>query len=117
VLLGAIAPRGHELRTDGAALVGTTPWQTLSLDPAGTLRALAFLITLLGVALLGLRIASSERGRYVVLAGVAVTCGLAAAVTGVHSLLSAETLYGSMRPGTPLRRSSARCSTPTTSAA
>jgi O-antigen ligase len=93
-LLAALDSRGHELRTDGAALAGSAPWQVSSLDPAGTLRALGFLVTLLGVALLGLRLASSERGRYLVLGGVAVTCGLAAAVTGVHALVNADQLYG-----------------------
>ncbi len=97
-LLDALDHRGMELRSDGAALAGTAPWPVLSLDPAGTLRALAFFVTLLGVALLGLRIASSERGRYLVLAAIAVTCGLAAAVTGVHTLLNAESLYGVYRP-------------------
>ncbi|HEX3476621.1 MAG TPA: O-antigen ligase family protein [Kofleriaceae bacterium] len=97
-LLDALDPRGMELRGDGAALAGTSPWQAISLDAAGTLRALAFFVSLLGVALLGLRVASSERGRYLVLAAVAVTCGLAAAVTGVHTLLKAESLYGVYRP-------------------
>src|SRR5512138_2845328 len=68
-LLEALNQRGNELRADGAAIAGTSPWQAISLDPAGTLRALAFFVTLLGVGLLGLRIAGSERGRYLVLAG------------------------------------------------
>lgn len=97
-VLEALDARGNELRGDGAQLAGTTPWHVISLDPAGTLRGLSYLVTLLGVALLALRIASSERGRYVVLAGVALTCGLAAAVTGVHTLLSAGTLYGIYEP-------------------
>lgn len=100
-LLDALNHRGHELRGDGAALAGTAPWQAISLDPAGTLRALAFLVILLGVALLGLRVAGSERGRYLVLAGIAVTCGLAAAVAGVHTLLNADSLYGIYRPHAP----------------
>jgi len=97
-VLDALDLRGNELRRDGAALAGTAPWHVISLDPAGTLRALAYLVTLLGVALLGLRIAGSERGRYLVLAGVAVTCGLAAAVTGLHTLLNADSLYGIYEP-------------------
>jgi O-antigen ligase len=97
-VLAALSPPGNELRGDGAALAGTSPWPALSLDPASTLRALAILITLLGVALLGLRIASSERGRYLVLAGVAVACGLAAAVTGLHTLVNATSLYGLYEP-------------------
>jgi O-antigen ligase len=97
-LLEALNPHGNELRSDGAALAGTAPWQVISLDPAGTLRALAFLVTLLGVAVFGLRISGSERGRYLVLGGVAVTCGLAAAVTGFHTLLNVGSLYGVYDP-------------------
>lgn len=97
-LLSALDPRGNELRSDGAALAGTAPWRAISLDSAGTLHGLAFLVVLLGVALLGLRIAGSERGRYLVLAGVAVTCGLAAAVTGLHTLVNADSLYGVYEP-------------------
>jgi O-antigen ligase len=97
-VLEALSPRGNELRSDGAALTGTAPWHAISLDPAGTLRSLAFFVTLLGVALLGLRLASSERGRYLVLAGVTVTCGLAACVTGLHTLINAGALYGIYAP-------------------
>jgi O-antigen ligase len=97
-VLAALDPRGNELRSDGAALAGVAPWRAISLDPAGTLRALGFFVTLFGVAVLGLRVASSERGRYLVLAGVAVTCGLAAAVTGLHTLLNADSLYGFYQP-------------------
>jgi O-antigen ligase len=97
-LLHGLNARGNELRSDGAAVASTAPWHVISLDPAGTLRALSFFVTLLGVAVLGLRIASSERGRYLVLAGVAITCGLAAAVTGIHTLFNAHNLYGVYEP-------------------
>ena len=97
-VLHALTGKGNELRTDGALLAGTAPWHTISLDSAGTLHALGFLIILLGVAVLGLRIASSERGRYYVLAGVAMTCGLAALVTGLHTLLNLDSLYGVYAP-------------------
>ena len=97
-VLSGLDYRGNELRNDGAALAGTAPWRSLSLDPAGTLRGLAFFVTLMGTALIGLRIASSERGRYLVLAGVAVTCGLAAFVTGLHTLFQADSLYGVYLP-------------------
>jgi O-antigen ligase/tetratricopeptide (TPR) repeat protein len=97
-LAAALDPVGDELRRDGAALVGAQPWRTISLDPAGTLGGLAFLVTLLGGALLGLRLASSERGRYLVLGGVALVCGLAAAVTGLHTLIGAQRLYGIYEP-------------------
>jgi O-antigen ligase len=97
-LLDALNASGSQLRRDGAALSDTAPWHTISLDPAGTLHALALFVTLLGVALLGLRIACSERGRYLILAGVALTCGLTAAVTGLHTLFQARTLYGIYHP-------------------
>lgn len=97
-VLGALDPHGNELRSDGAALAGIAPWRSISLDPAGTLHALAVLVILLGVALLGHRITSSERGRYYVIAGVALCCGLAAGVTGVHALLNASNLYGVYGP-------------------
>jgi O-antigen ligase len=97
-IIRLLDPAGNELRLDGAALAGTSPWQCLSMDPAGTLRGLAFLITLFGVALLSVRFATSERGRYVLLAGVAIACGLAAAVTGVHAIVNADALYGIYEP-------------------
>jgi tetratricopeptide (TPR) repeat protein len=97
-LLDWLNPHGHELRRDGAALAGTAPWHVISLDPASTLRSLAFLVILLGVAVVGLRISASDRGRYLVLAGIAATCGLAAAVTGFHTLLNATSLYGIYEP-------------------
>ena len=97
-LIEALDPTGAALRSDGAALAGTHPWQCLSLDPAGTLRSLVFFITLLGVASLSLRFGASERGRFYLLAGVALTCGLAAAVTGVHTLVQASSLYGVYEP-------------------
>jgi O-antigen ligase len=97
-LLDALNASGSQLRRDGAELAGTAPWRAISLDPAGTLRGLAYLITLFGVGLLGLRAACFERGRYFVLAAVAVTCGLAAAVTGLHTLFHAAKLYGIYEP-------------------
>jgi O-antigen ligase/tetratricopeptide (TPR) repeat protein len=97
-LLHVLDPVGTQLRADGAALAGTSPWHSISLDPPGTTRALLFFITLLGVAILSHRFAASERGRLVLLGAVAVTCGLAAVVTGVHTLLSADSLYGLYAP-------------------
>jgi O-antigen ligase len=97
-ILDALDLHGNQLRRDGAELAGTSPWHAISLDPAGTLHALASYVTLLGVGLLGMRIACNERRRYLVLAGVAVTCGLAAAVTGLHTLFQATELYGLYAP-------------------
>ncbi|HEY4240970.1 MAG TPA: O-antigen ligase family protein [Kofleriaceae bacterium] len=89
---------GVELRDSGAAIAHTSPWPSLSLDPAGTLRALGFFAILFGVAVVALRFAASERGRFVLLGGVAIVAGLAAAVTGLHTLLNADSLYGIYQP-------------------
>ncbi|MCX5742671.1 MAG: O-antigen ligase family protein [Proteobacteria bacterium] len=97
-LLARLDPVGHQLRLDGLAIAGTSSWSCISLDPAHTLGALAFLIILLGVALLSLRIAAHERGRYMLLAGVAIACGLAALATGIHTLVGADALYGLYEP-------------------
>ena len=53
-VLAFLDARGAELRSDGAAIAGTAPWRTISLDPGSTLRALGFIVTLLGVAVLDL---------------------------------------------------------------
>ena len=97
-ILYALNGAGNHLRFEGAAIAGTSPWHSISTDPSATLGALAFFITLLGVALLALRYAAAERGRFVVLCGVAATCGLAAIVAGVHTLVSASALYGIYEP-------------------
>lgn len=93
-LVAAFDPTNATLRSDGAALVGASPWPCLSMDIAGTLRGLAFLTTLLGVALVSLRLASPQRGRYLLLGGVALSCGLVAAVTAGHALVNASRIYG-----------------------
>src|SRR4051794_31388200 len=41
-ILDALNAHGNELRTDGAALAGTSPLRAITLDPAGTIRALGF---------------------------------------------------------------------------
>ena len=97
-LIDAVNPTGNMLRVDGAMIAHTSPWMSISLDPAATLRALVFFLTLTGVALLGLRAAASERGRFIVLAAVTITCGLAALVAGVHMLVGAKSLYGLYTP-------------------
>lgn len=97
-LLSALDHTGQQLRVDGASIAHTTPWMSASLDPAGTLRAFAFFITLLGVAVLSTRFAASERGRLMLLGAVSITCGLAAVITGVHTLIDTHELYGLYTP-------------------
>lgn len=87
-------PSEAALVVDGARLAGTSPWTCLSMDPAGTLRGLFYLVILLGVALLALRLAVAERGRFVLLGGVAIACGLVAATTAIHAIVSADEIYG-----------------------
>jgi O-antigen ligase len=89
---------GSALRDDGATLAGVSPSSTLTLDQPGTLRALAFFVILLGVAIVALRVAVTENGRYRILAAVGALCGLAAIVGGLHNLVGATSLYGLYRP-------------------
>lgn len=97
-LLASLQPTGAALRADGAALAGTSPWHAITLDAPGSLRSVAFFVTLLAVALAALRFAATERGRYALLGGVALVCGLAAIVVWIHELLGANSLYGLYRP-------------------
>lgn len=93
-VLEKLAPVAQGLREDGAALLGADPASTSSFDVPGTLRALAFFTILLGVAAVALRMATSEKGRYQLLAAVAALYGVAALVVGVHYVLGARSLYG-----------------------
>jgi hypothetical protein len=97
-VLDALNPVGNGLRTDGAQLASTHPWSCISMDPGGTVRALVFFVILLGVAVLSLRVAASERGRFALMGGVAIVCGLAALVTGLHTVVNASSLYGLYEP-------------------
>jgi len=97
-LVELVEPVGAGLRADGAAIAGTHPWSALSLDPPATLRALAYFLTLTALALAGVRIAHSERGRYALLASVAGVIGLAAVLVGVHRVVGASALYGLYAP-------------------
>ena len=97
-LVSILDPTGAGLRTDGTTLAGVTSGSTLTLDAPGSLRALVFLLTLVGVAAFALRLATTERGRYLLIAAVSVGCGLAAAVVGVHVLFGMHRLYGIYTP-------------------
>jgi len=97
-LLELLNATGNGLRDDGATIAQTSPWPSISLDPAATLANLAFFVILLGVALLATRMVGSQGGRFAVLGAVAVVCGLAAIVTAVHTLVSADSLYGLYAP-------------------
>lgn len=103
-LVDALSPTMQGLRTDGATVAGTSPMTSLSMDPPATLRAFTFFVTLSGIAVVALRVSIFERGRYGLAAGVAITCGLVALMTGVHELFGVEALYGLYSPkqGTPL---------------
>jgi O-antigen ligase/Flp pilus assembly protein TadD len=97
-LLGWLNPTGVGLREDGAALFGVSPWPAITMDTPGTLRALAFFIILLAVAMIALRMATSEKGRFMILAGVASTVALCALVVGIHLVFDASSLYGLYEP-------------------
>ncbi len=97
-IVSALSPVGEELRRDGAELAGVSPWRSLSLDPASTLRGLTFLTIVLGIAVVAIRVSSTQRGRYLAIAGVTATCGLTAAITGLHALVGATRVYGLYAP-------------------
>jgi O-antigen ligase len=97
-VLGFLNSTGVRLRADGAALLNVSPWNAVSLDAPGTMRALVFSVTVLGVAVIALRLAATERGRYYVLSGVAATCGLTSIVVWLHHLLGAKHVYGLYEP-------------------
>ncbi len=97
-LLERLNPTGMALRADGAALLDISPWQSASLDVAGTLRGLGFFAILLGIAKIALRIAVTERGRYRILASIAGLCGVTAIVVWIHELVGATTVYGLYKP-------------------
>ena len=97
-LVDRLDPVGSALRADGAALIGTQPWHAFTHDVPGSLRAVVFFLVLLGVAIVSLRVATTERGRYYVQAGVAVVCGLAAVLVGIHALFGLTRLYGVYEP-------------------
>jgi O-antigen ligase len=96
--LELLQPTGHSLREDGAMLVGFAPSTSLSLDTPGTLRAVAFFVTLVGVAVVALRIAATERGRYRLLVLVGGICAATTVTVGVHYLFDIDDLYGLYTP-------------------
>lgn len=95
---GSLSATTAALRADGAELMNVEPWSATTADAGATLAALIMLLTLLGVAVVALRIATSERGRYRIVAAVAALCGLAALVTLIHKLLGLHVLYGLYEP-------------------
>ena len=97
-LVDALSPVLDDLRRDGAKLAGVTAPTSLTMDVPGSLRALTFLSTLAGVAVVALRLAASERGRYALCASVALAIGLAAVITGLHGVFGARSLYGIYHP-------------------
>jgi len=97
-ILHTVQPVGSALRSDGAAIVGTSPWQALTLDAPGSLRALCFFVILIGVAWISLRMTVTSSGRYRVLVAIGAVCGATAVVTGVHDLVGARELYGVYAP-------------------
>jgi len=99
-LLDALTPTANALREDGAALFGgsVSPSQTITTDRPATIGALVFFLILLGIAQITLRMSTAEKGRYRVVASVALMCGLTALTVGIHKLLGLRSLYGIYDP-------------------
>jgi O-antigen ligase/tetratricopeptide (TPR) repeat protein len=100
--LGAIVdlltPTLAAMRSDGSQLLDVSPWNAFTSDASATLVCLIMLLTLVGLALVTLRMATSERGRFRIVAAVAALCGLVAAVTWFHRLFGLRKLYGFYTP-------------------
>lgn len=97
-LLERLTPVLDGLRQDGAAAAGIDASSTLTMDVPATLRALIFLVTLGGIAVVCLRLATSERGRYAISAFVGGACGVAAVLAGIHKIFGITSLYGVYLP-------------------
>lgn len=97
-VLDLLNPTSMALRADGAELLNTSPWHAITLDTPGTLRALAFFAIILGIAIVALRIATTERGRYRILAAVAGLCGVTGVIVWIHELVGATSVYGLYEP-------------------
>jgi O-antigen ligase len=97
-LLDALSSAPTALRDDGAALLAVSPGHTITTDVPATLAALAFFLILLGIAQIALRMSTSEKGRYRLVAAVALLCGLTALVAGIHELLGLRALFGLYEP-------------------
>lgn len=97
-LVEAFSPTNSGLRDDGLELMHTSVRSTITFDVPGTLRALAYFLVLLGVAGLALRVATTENGRYRILALVATVCGVGALVIGVNYIFGLQSLYGFLTP-------------------
>lgn len=93
-----LVPTTAALRSDGAELVGVSPWRGATADASASLVQLIYFITLLGIAVVALRLATSERGRYRIVAAVTALCGLVAIIAGIHRLFGLTSLYGLYEP-------------------
>ncbi len=94
-----LAPATHDLITDSQGLTGGgAGWRAASVDPPATARALLTGLTLLGVAVLALRLGASDRGRRQLLTMVAAVAALAALIGLVHEAVGARALFGLYRP-------------------
>lgn len=98
LLIHQLSPTLVALRDDGGAILHVGDPSSISMDVGATLRALTFLMTLSGLAVVCLRLASTERGRYLIVSFVTGLIGVAAAVAGVHELVGATNLYGVYEP-------------------
>jgi hypothetical protein len=99
-LQASLDPVGHEMIEENRLLLGdpAPKLAPLSVDPPATRRAALDLMLAFALAWVLLRVASAQQGRYLVLAGVAGVCGLAAVIGALDKLLGANDLYGLYTP-------------------
>ena len=97
-VIALLSPAESGLRDDGLELMHLSARSTITFDVPGTVRALAYFLVLLGIAILALRTSTTERGRFRVLAIVAAICAVAALVTGINYAFGIRSLYGLLTP-------------------
>lgn len=94
----ALVPTTAALRADGAELAAVDPWRAATADATASLSQVIYFLTLLGIAIIALRLATSERGRYRIIVAVTALCGLVAVIAGIHRLFALHALYGLYTP-------------------
>src|SRR5689334_1710549 len=55
-VMSSLDPVNEKLRVEGSQLADVSPWHAITCDAPGTIRALAFFIILLGIAIFALRL-------------------------------------------------------------
>jgi tetratricopeptide (TPR) repeat protein len=98
-LLRLLTPRGAEIWQRGDALLGSSgSWHPISIDPPGTLTAVATAIVVALIFHVSVRVARHEGGRGAMLEGLALVTVVFALITLAHVLFGVTQVYGWYAP-------------------